>query len=61
VQGIAQTTQATPMQVVFAFARQIGILPLTGTTSAQHMPEDLESLEMTLPDEAVANLEEIAR
>jgi diketogulonate reductase-like aldo/keto reductase len=29
--------------VIFRFAVQIGILPLTGTTNRQHMQEDLES------------------
>ena len=28
-------------QVVFRFAQQVGMLPLTGTTNAQHMKEDL--------------------
>jgi diketogulonate reductase-like aldo/keto reductase len=28
-------------QVIFKFAMQIGMLPLTGTTNAQHMKEDL--------------------
>jgi len=31
----------TPEQVVFRFSIQIGILPLTGTTSELHMKEDL--------------------
>ena len=31
----------TPAQVVFRFARQVGMLPLTGTTDAAHMREDL--------------------
>jgi diketogulonate reductase-like aldo/keto reductase len=37
-------TQAgrTPAQVVFRFAQQIGMLPLTGTTDPAHMREDLE-------------------
>ena len=35
--------RATPAQVVFRFAQQIGMLPLTGTSSPEHMKEDLES------------------
>ncbi len=31
----------TPAQVVFRFAQQVGMLPLTGTTSRAHMDEDL--------------------
>lgn len=35
-------------QLVFRFAMQIGMLPLTGTTSVQHMKEDLASDQFTL-------------
>jgi diketogulonate reductase-like aldo/keto reductase len=28
-------------QVIFRFAQQVGMLPLTGTTNPQHMKEDL--------------------
>ncbi len=42
VAAIAHRLQATPEQVIFGFAVQIGILPLTGTTDPQHMKEDLE-------------------
>jgi len=41
VQGIAGRLGRTPEQVVFRFSIQIGILPLTGTTSELHMKEDL--------------------
>jgi diketogulonate reductase-like aldo/keto reductase len=57
ISSIAAILRATPAQVVFAFCRQIGILPLTGTSSAEHMRQDLASLEMNLPDEAIAQLE----
>jgi len=43
VAGIARRLKVTPPQVIFRFAAQIGILPLTGTTNAQHMKEDLEN------------------
>ncbi len=42
--GIAERTECTPAQVIFAFARQVGMLPLTGTTDPVHMREDLESV-----------------
>ncbi len=32
----------TPSQVVFRFAQQVGMLPLTGTTNPAHMREDLD-------------------
>lgn len=45
---IARRLGLTPAQVVFAFARRIGILPLTGTTNAQHMTQDLAAVEREL-------------
>jgi diketogulonate reductase-like aldo/keto reductase len=56
----AKKLGATSAQVVFAFARQIGILPLTGTTNEGHMAQDLASRELTLPAEAVRKIEKIA-
>ena len=41
VQDIVRELERTPEQVVFRFSIQIGILPLTGTTSELHMKEDL--------------------
>ena len=59
---IAAVTElhATPAQLVFAFARAIGILPLTGTSSADHMNEDLASVELKLPTELIEAMESIA-
>jgi diketogulonate reductase-like aldo/keto reductase len=51
--------KGTPAQVVFSFARGIGILPLTGTTEAEHMMEDLASREILLPQEAIEVLESV--
>ncbi len=47
--AIAKRLGTGPQQVIFRFAMQIGMLPLTGTTSEQHMKEDLqvENLELT--------------
>jgi diketogulonate reductase-like aldo/keto reductase len=39
---------------------QIGMLPLTGTTSRQHMQEDLDSERLQISDEEVAAIEMIA-
>jgi diketogulonate reductase-like aldo/keto reductase len=50
----------TPAQVVFAFARQVGILPLTGTTNSDRMKQDLASLAIALPDKVVRQIEHIA-
>jgi diketogulonate reductase-like aldo/keto reductase len=46
-------------QLVFRFAMQIGMLPLTGTTNPQHMQEDLQSDQFTIAPEDLQRLETI--
>jgi diketogulonate reductase-like aldo/keto reductase len=46
-------------QVIFRFAMQIGMLPLTGTTSTQHMREDLQSDQIELTAEDLQHIETI--
>lgn len=58
--ALAAKMVATPAQLVFAFARQVGMLPLTGTTNPEHMKQDLESLSLELPLDAVRAIESIA-
>ena len=49
---IALRFNITPMQVIFKFSVQLGILPLTGTTNPVHMVEDLDILKFELtPDD----------
>ena len=48
VQASATRLGATPAQVVFAFWTAEGIVPLTGTTSQQHMEHDLAAPGFTL-------------
>lgn len=38
----------SPEQIIFRFAIELGILPLTGTTSEEHMKEDLEIFDFEL-------------
>ena len=57
---LAREMNATPAQVIFAFARAAGMLPLTGTTSEDHMKQDLASLSLRLPPQLVEGLESIA-
>jgi diketogulonate reductase-like aldo/keto reductase len=57
---LATQLNATPAQLVFAFARAVGMLPLTGTSNADHMKEDLASLTLTLPREIVQTIESLA-
>lgn len=56
---LAARTGATPAQVVFAFARSIGMLPLTGTSDAEHMKQDLASRDLALAPEAVRAIESL--
>ncbi|MBZ5686012.1 MAG: aldo/keto reductase [Acidobacteriia bacterium] len=58
---LAAKLNATAAQVVFAFARALGMLPLTGTSSAEHMSQDLGSLQITLPAEVVRAIESMAQ
>ena len=46
--------------VVFRFCQQIGMLPLTGTTDADHMKEDLQAERFTLTPEEIRAIESIA-
>jgi diketogulonate reductase-like aldo/keto reductase len=58
--SVAAKLNAAPAQVIFAFARQVGMIPMTGTSSAEHMNQDLASLELTLPPDLVQAIESIA-
>jgi diketogulonate reductase-like aldo/keto reductase len=57
VMGLAAQANATSAQVVFAFARAVGMLPLTGTSDPQHMKEDLDSRNLVLPPAAIQEIE----
>ena len=60
IHAVARRLNATIAQVIFRFAMQIGMLPLTGTTSEQHMKEDLESDRFVLTTEELQRIETIA-
>ena len=60
VAALAAQNNATPAQIIFAFARAVGMLPLTGTTNADHMKQDLASLSLELPLDAINAIEAIA-
>jgi len=60
IASLAASSNATPAQIVFSFARRIGILPLTGTSNAEHMRQDLASRELRLPPEAIQAIESLA-
>ena len=60
VAEIARRLGATPAQVVFRFARAVEMLPLTGTSNAEHMKQDLASRDLTLSPGEVEAIELLA-
>ncbi len=58
--AIARRLGAGRAQVIFCFAMQMGMLPLTGTSSAEHMQEDLRCDQFDLTDEELRSIEMIA-
>ena len=60
VTGLAARAGATPAQVVFRFAQAVGMLPLTGTSDAEHMREDLASHAVALSAADVQAIESLA-
>ena len=60
VAGIAARADATPAQVVFRFAQAVGMLPLTGTSDAEHMQQDLASRDLALSADEVRAIESLA-
>ncbi len=57
VRAIAQRLGTGLAQVIFRFAMQIGMLPLTGTTNPQHMKEDLQAEQFTLTPAELQQIE----
>lgn len=56
---IAARYGRTVSQIVFRFALDVGMLPLTGTTSAEHMRADLDVLNFRLEPKEVAHIESL--
>ena len=52
VRTIAVRHGRSAAQIVLRFARQVGMLPLTGTTSPQHMRDDLVDFALTVDEVA---------
>jgi diketogulonate reductase-like aldo/keto reductase len=62
VWDIAKRVGGNPMQVIFRFARQIGMLPLTGTTNKSHMKDDLAVLtQFDLSQNDIQKIESVVR
>lgn len=58
--SMAKKLGVDTMQVIFRFAMQIGMVPLTGTSNEQHMKEDLDVSRISLSDEEVSFIESVA-
>lgn len=56
VQALANSHKKTAAQIFFRYLSQSGIVPLTGTTSEQHMKDDLGIFEFTLSAEDLSNI-----
>jgi diketogulonate reductase-like aldo/keto reductase len=56
--GLAARHAATPAQILFRYLTEVGVTPLSGTTSELHMQQDLAIFELSLP---AAELDAIAR
>jgi len=60
IAGIAKRLGCTVPQVVFRFALQMGMVPLTGTSSENHLCADLASYRLELNPSDMAVIEHIA-
>ncbi len=58
---IAENHQRNPAQVVFRFAIDSGMIPLTGTSQKMHMLCDLGALEFQLSTEELKTIENLAK
>jgi diketogulonate reductase-like aldo/keto reductase len=56
---LVQKTGKTPAQVVFRFAQQLGMLPLTGTSQSAHMTEDLALDDFSLTEAELTLIENL--
>lgn len=59
VVALAARLDATIPQLVFRFAMEVGMMPLTGTTDPAHMAEDLAAHRLALAPEDTALLERL--
>ena len=60
ISALAAREGATPAQLIFAFARVVGMLPLTGTSDPIHMKEDLAAIGLALPAETIQQIAGLA-
>ena len=60
--AVAASLRATPMQVALAWLlrRSPNVLLIPGTSSAQHLRDNLQAAALTLPADTLARLDAIA-
>jgi diketogulonate reductase-like aldo/keto reductase len=57
---VAQRHGRSVSQIVFRFALDVGMIPLTGTTSDKHMRDDLDVFGFQLEPAEIARIENVA-
>lgn len=57
---IAARHKKTPEQIIFAFARSIGMIRLTGSSDPEHLRQDLDSDAIELASDEIAAIESIS-
>ncbi len=60
LQAMADRLDRTVPQVVFRFALEVGMIPLTGTTDPRHMEQDLAALYFELSEQDIVTIERLA-
>ena len=60
ISQIAAVHDRTIPQVIFRFALEVGMVPLTGTTKIDHMREDLDVFSFRLEPEEIWQIERVA-
>jgi diketogulonate reductase-like aldo/keto reductase len=58
--ALVRRKECTLAQSVFKFAIGVGMLPLTGTSSEQHMRQDLDAMGVELSPDEIAMIENVA-
>lgn len=59
ISNLANRYQRTAPQIFFRYLTQIGIVPLTGTTSTEHMQQDLAIFEFALTQDDCSEIERL--
>lgn len=59
ITDIASAFNITPAQVLFRYLTQVGVVPLTGTTSDSHMVEDLAIFAFSLSQDDISHIHQL--